>query len=97
MVIIYFFFFDEFKGKEIKPLSVAVEELYNAKIKILNEDDAEEELEATASEEAEEISDMESANNRKENCDELFEEDETDTTELDKEQTVLKEETDLEE
>lgn len=40
---------------------------------------------------------MESANNRKENCDELFEEDETDTTELDKEQTVLKEETDLEE
>ncbi len=85
------------KGKEIKPLSVAVEELYNAKIKILNEDDAEEELEATASEEAEEISDMESANNRKENCDELFEEDETDTTELDKEQTVLKEETDLEE
>ena len=83
------------KGKEIKPLSVAVEELYNAKIKILNEDDAEEELEATASEEAEEISDMESANNRKENCDELFEEDETDTTELDKEQTVLKE--DLEE
>ena len=85
------------KGKEIKPLSVAVEELYNAKIKILNEDDAEEELEATASEEAEEISDMESANNRKENCDELFEEDETDTTELDKEQTVLKEETDFEE
>lgn len=85
------------KGKEIKPLSVAVEELYNAKIKILNEDDAEEELEVTVSEEAEEISDMESANNRKENCDELFEEDETDTTELDKEQTVLKEETDLEE
>ncbi len=85
------------KGKEIKPLSVAVEELYNAKIKILNEDDAEEELEVTASEEAEEISDMESANNRKENCDELFEEEETDTTELDKEQTVLKEETDLEE
>jgi len=31
------------KGKEIKPLSVAVEELYNAKIKILNEDDTEEE------------------------------------------------------
>ncbi len=85
------------KGKEIKPLSVAVEELYNAKIKILNEDDAEEELEVTVSEEAEEISDMESANNRKENCDELFEEDEMDTTELDKEQTVLKEETDLEE
>jgi len=85
------------KGKEIKPLSVAVEELYNAKIKILNEDDAEEELEVTVSEEAEEISDMESANNRKENCDELFEEEETDTTELDKEQTVLKEETDLEE
>lgn len=54
------------RGKEIKPLSVAVEELYNAKIKILNEDDAneddtdEEEQEVTVSEELpDEIDSME--------------------------------------
>lgn len=40
------------KGKEIKALSIAVEELYDSKIKILNEEDAEEdELEVTVSEE----------------------------------------------
>ena len=40
------------KGKEIKALSIAVEELYDSKIKILNEEDAEEdELEVTVLEE----------------------------------------------
>lgn len=46
------------RGKGIKPLSIAVEELYDSKIKILNEDDAEEDMEVNISEEssAEEIS-----------------------------------------
>lgn len=74
------------KGKEIKPLSVAVEELYNAKIKILNEDDVEEELEVTVSEETEDISDMESADNNEMSYDEM-----------DTEETVSKKETNLEE
>ncbi len=96
------------KGKEIKPLSVAVEELYNAKIKILNEDDAEEEQEVIVSED---ISDMESMNS----CEELSEEsnieepyDEIDTEDFEElnpadsaiqdnaEETVSKKETDLE-
>ncbi|MDE7307983.1 MAG: DNA-directed RNA polymerase subunit omega [Lachnospiraceae bacterium] len=96
------------KGKEIKPLSVAVEELYNAKIKILNEDDAEEEQEVIVSED---ISDMENMNS----CEELPEEsnveepyDEIDTEDFEElnpadsaiqenaEETVLKKETDLE-
>lgn len=96
------------KGKEIKPLSVAVEELYNAKIKILNEDDAEEEQEVIVSED---ISDMESMNS----CEELPEEsnveepyDEIDTEDFEElnpadsaiqenaEETVSKKETDLE-
>ena len=96
------------KGKEIKPLSVAVEELYNAKIKILNEDDAEEEQEVIVSED---ISDMENMNS----CEELPEEsnveepyDEIDTEDFEElnpadsaiqenaEDTVLKKETDLE-
>lgn len=62
------------KGKEIKPLSVAVEELYNAKIKILNEDDAEEEQEVTVSEETEGVSDTESINSYEESCEKLSEE-----------------------
>lgn len=62
------------KGKEIKPLSVAVEELYNAKIKILNEDDAEEEQEITVSEETESVSDTESINSYEESCEKLSEE-----------------------
>lgn len=96
------------KGKEIKPLSVAVEELYNAKIKILNEDDAEEEQEVIVSED---ISDMESMNS----CEKLSEEsnveepyDEIDTEDFEElnpadsaiqdnaEETVSKKETDLE-
>lgn len=36
------------RGKGIKPLSIAVEELYGSKIKILNEEDSEEDMEASA-------------------------------------------------
>lgn len=70
------------KGKEIKPLSVAVEELYNAKIKILNEDDTEEEdLEVTVSEEAEVISNEESTKVDDEGFEELSEADDENNSE----------------